>query len=41
MEVCVAVIALASIQHHMIYDLNSPQDKHDKFDGLTLRVIFS
>lgn len=33
MEVCVAVIALASIQHHMIYDLNSPQDKHDKFKG--------
>lgn len=40
MEVCVRVIALACIQHHLIYDLTSPQDTNHKFDGLTLRVIF-
>lgn len=40
LEVFVMVITLASLQHNLIYDLNSTHRKYDNVYGLTLLVIF-
>lgn len=40
LEIFVMVITLASIQQHLIYDLDSTPHKYDNVYGLTLLVIF-